>query len=346
MLSRTLIIRADASTKIGSGHLMRCIALAQFYRSNIGKVIFITRCNNDALVTRILENGFQVIRLERAYPDPEDLEAMSKILYDNSDSWVVLDGYHFDSAYQLHLKEKGCRLLVIDDMNHLDHYYADIVLNQNINAEKISYSCEQDSCLLLGTHYVLLRNEFLTNNGIKSKTPSTAHNLIVTLGGSDPINVTRPIIQALNKLKISNLHVKVIAGASHPQISSLHKEAKSSPFQIDILYNIQDMTELMTWADLAVSAGGTTCYELAFMGIPFVVIILSKNQEKIAEGLHFASAAINLGWHFSVTLDVFAKTLLFMIDNKEKRTELISNGKKLVDGFGVTRVLSQMMISL
>jgi len=345
MTSRTIIIRADASTKMGSGHLMRCIALAQSYSSNISNAIFITCCNNEALVTRIIDCGFQVVRLEKAHPNPKDWEVMSRILSDNSGCWVVLDGYHFDSAYQLHLKEKGCRLLVIDDMNHLDHYYADIVLNQNINAEKIGYSCLQDSSVLLGTRYVLLRNEFLTCNKIKTETNSTVRNLIVTLGGSDPSNATLKVIQALNKLKISDLHVKVIVGASHPQISSLHQEAKFAPFPIEIIYNVQDMTELMTWADLAVSAGGTTCWELAFLGVPFVVIVLSKNQEKIAEGLHAASAAINLGWYFSVTLDVFAVCLLSMIENRDKRTELISNAKRLVDGFGVSRVLSQMAIT-
>lgn len=346
MMSKTLIIRADASTKIGSGHLMRCIAIAQFYKSNIGNVIFITHCTNDALVTRIIDYGFQVVRLEKAYQDPDDLEITKRILCDNSGSWIVLDGYHFDPAYQLHLKEKNCRLLVIDDMNHLDHYYADIVLNQNINAEKISYSCEQDSRLLLGTRYVLLRNEFLTRNEIKIRTPFTARNLMVTLGGSDPNNVTLKIIRALNDLKITNLHVKVVAGASHPQISSLHQEAESASFPIDVLYNIHDMTELMTWADLAVSAGGTTCWELAFMGIPFIVIVLSKNQEKIAEGLNSASAAINLGWYFSVNSNAFAESLLFMIKNRGKRSELISNAKKLVDGFGVKRLLNQMAKSI
>ena len=122
MLNRTLIIRADASAKIGSGHLMRCIALAQFYKSkNMGDIIFITCCSNDALLTFIIDNGFQVVRLEKAYPDPKDLEMMSRILYDNTVSWVVLDGYHLDSAYQLNLKNKGCRLLVIDDMNPVSY---------------------------------------------------------------------------------------------------------------------------------------------------------------------------------------------------------------------------------
>ena len=343
MLNRTLIIRADASTKIGSGHLMRCIALAQFCKSNISNVIFITSCNNEALLSRIIDDGFQVVRLEKAYPDPKDLEVMSKILNDNPGSWVVLDGYHFDSGYQLHLKEKSCRLLIIDDMNHHDHYYADIVLNQNINAEEISYSCEHDSCLLLGTRYVLLRNEFLTCTKLKFETPGTVRNLMVTLGGSDPGNVTLKIIQALNKLKTSNLHVKVTAGPSHPQISSLRKAAGMAPFPIEIIHNVRKMTDLMAWADLAISAGGTTCWELAYMGVPFAVIILAKNQERIAAGLDNAMAAINLGWYSSLTSDALTECLLNLIENKDKRMALSLNGKNLVDGLGIERVQKRMV---
>jgi UDP-2,4-diacetamido-2,4,6-trideoxy-beta-L-altropyranose hydrolase len=345
MLNKTLIIRADASAKIGSGHLMRCIALAQFYKSkNMGDIIFITCCSNDALLTFIIDNGFQVVRLEKAYPDPKDLEMMSRILYDNTVSWVVLDGYHLDSAYQLNLKNKGCRLLVIDDMNHLHHYYADLLLNQNIDAENFNYSCEQNSRLLLGTRYILLRHEFLAFKERKKKNYQIARRMMVSLGGADPNNVTLEIIHSLCKLRISGFHVKVIAGPSHPQISSLRKAADMAPFPIEIFHNVRKMANFMAWADLAISAGGTTCWELAYMRVPFAVVILAKNQEKIALGLHDATAAINLGWYSSLTSEALTDCLLNLIENKDKRMELSSNGKNLVDGLGVERVQKQMVI--
>jgi UDP-2,4-diacetamido-2,4,6-trideoxy-beta-L-altropyranose hydrolase len=343
-MKQHLIIRADADVKIGSGHLMRCFAFAQGCKAIAGRITFITSCNNEVLLTRLKTNGFYIERLKKSYPSPEDWKAMSSILADDSGAWIVLDGYHFDSAYQLKIKEEGYPLMVVDDTNHLHHYYADILVNQNIDAENLNYSCEQNSRLLLGTRYILLRRELLACKERKREVSQIARKVMVTLGGSDPNNVTLKIIQTLCKLKISGLHVKVIAGPSHPQISSLHKAANLAAFPVEIFHNVRKMTDFMAWADLAISAGGSTCWELAYMGVPFAIVILSKNQEKIAAGLDNVTAAINLGWYSSLTSDALTDCLLNLIENKDKRMELSSNGKNLVDGLGVERVQQQMGI--
>ena len=343
-MTKTLIIRTDSNANIGTGHIMRCIAIAQGWQAKGGGAIFVTACNNKAVLTRLQNDGFHIMQLRESYPSPEDWQAMSRILADNSSAWIVLDGYHFDSAYQLKIKEEGYPLMVVDDTNHLHHYYADILLNQNIDAENLNYSCEQNSRLLLGTRYILLRPEFLEYNERKREVSQIARKVMVTLGGSDANNVTLKIIQTLCKLKISSLHVKVIAGPSHPQIPSLHKAANLAAFPVEIFHNVPKMTDFMAWADLAISAGGTTCWELAYMGVPFAIIILAKNQEKIAAGLDNATAAINLGWYSSLTSDALTDCLLNLIENKAKRMEFSSNGKKLVDGLGVERVQQQMEI--
>lgn len=341
---KTLLIRADSNVKMGAGHIMRCIALAQEWQAKGGRAIFITTCNNEALLTRIQNEGFQITQLKKSYPSPEDWKVMSKILKGESDTWVVVDGYHFDSLYHSRIKEEGHPLLVIDDMNHLQHYYADILLNPNIDAENLNYSYEQNSRLLLGTRYVLLRHEFLTWKEWKEEIPQVARNVMITLGGSDSNNVTLEIIHSLRKLSASGLQVKVIAGPSHPQISSLQKAANLAAFPVEIFHNVHKMTEFMAWADLAISAGGTTCWELAYMRVPYAIIILAKNQEKIAVGLDNADAAINLGWYSSLTSDALTDCLSDLIENRNKRMELIWNGKNLVDGLGVERVQKQMEI--
>ena len=131
---RSLLIRTDANSHIGTGHLMRCLALAQAWQSQGGEAVFVTECNSEGLLRRLSEEGFQVISIERPHPDPADWWLTSKVLAVYPGAWVVLDGYHFDSSYQLHIKEAEHPLLVIDDKAHLDHYYADVVLNQNIHA--------------------------------------------------------------------------------------------------------------------------------------------------------------------------------------------------------------------
>jgi UDP-2,4-diacetamido-2,4,6-trideoxy-beta-L-altropyranose hydrolase len=343
-MSKTLFIRADANLDIGTGHIMRCIALAQGWKAKGGRAVFITTCNNEAVIARLQNDGFQIVKLKKPYPNPEDWKVMSKRLKDESGAWVVMDGYHFDSSYHSRIKEEGHPLLVIDDMNHLPHYYADILLNQNIDAGNMSYSCEPNCLLLLGTRYALMRREFLAWKEWKREIPRVARNVMVTLGGSDPDNVTLEIIHSLSKLKILGLQFKVIAGPSHPQISSLRQAASKAPFPVEIFHNAKKMPDFMAWADLAISSGGTTCWELAYMKVPFATVVIAKNQEKIAAGLDDAKAAINLGWYSSLTSDALIDCLSDLIKNRDKRIKLICNGKNLVDGLGVERVQKQMVI--
>ena len=177
---------------------MRCLALAQAWKKQGGKVTFISSCESESLRNRITDEGFELVLIKESYPDPADFEiTLSTINNSNSNnSWVVLDGYHFDADYQQSIKNNGNPLLVIDDLGHLDNYVADIILNQNINAEDLNYSCETDTKLLLGTNFVLLRDEFLTYNNLKRKIPEVANKILVTMGGNDKENISfRKLIQ-------------------------------------------------------------------------------------------------------------------------------------------------------
>ena len=338
-----MLIRADSNAKMGTGHIMRCFALAQGWQSKGGKAIFATTCKNEELLARIQNEGFQIAKLKKSYPSSEDWKMMLEILKEERETWVVVDGYHFDSAYQLRVKEEAYPLMVVDDTNHLHHYYADILLNQNIDSENFSYSCEQNSRLLLGTQYVLLRREFLACKERNREIPQVACKLMVTLGGSDPNNVTLKIIHSLCKIKLPGLQVKVIAGPSHSQISSLREASSAAPFPIEIVHNAHSMANVMAWADLAISAGGSTCWELAFMGLPFLVIILAENQKAVAEGLEDAGAAVNLGWHDRITPTQLLQSLLSLAEDADARAELSKRSRTLVDGKGNERVLRELL---
>ena len=140
-----LYIRADATTNIGTGHVMRCIALSQAWKDKGGQVVFISHCESKKLQERIIAEGFDFIYIENPHPHPADLdktiETLSTMNYPSStNDWLVVDGYHFDSMYQKKIKEAGYRLLWIDDYGHADRYYADIVLNQNISADASFYT--------------------------------------------------------------------------------------------------------------------------------------------------------------------------------------------------------------
>ncbi|MFC2095146.1 UDP-2,4-diacetamido-2,4,6-trideoxy-beta-L-altropyranose hydrolase [Candidatus Bipolaricaulota bacterium] len=338
MNERSLLIRADANSLMGTGHLMRCLALAQSWKDSGGEVTFITACDSAGLLQRLTDEGFNVIRLGGAHPDPADWTSTSQVLAEHPNAWVVLDGYHFDTAYQIRVKDAGHRLLVIDDMADLEHYYADIVLNQNLHAEGLQYSCEPYTQLLLGSRYVLLRREFLTWSNWRREIPDLARKVLVTLGCGDPDNVTVKVIRAIGSLSSEDLDVRIVVEPSSPQTALLNEAIDRLPFNIHLLPFVEDMPGLMAWADMAVSGGGSTCWEMAFMGLPNVVVVLADNQRSIAEYLDKMGVSIDLGWHESVSAENVLKALSTIMNSRRQRIVNAEKGRNLIDGEGVARL--------
>ena len=351
----SLVVRADSTTQIGIGHIMRCIALAQAWQDNGGDVTFLSYCESVGLRKRIMDEGFDFVPIEKPYPDPNDLKRTLLILSNSTNPtnrtnptnltptpWLVIDGYHFTSDYQRQVKEAGHRLLVIDDMAHFDHYYADVVLNQNINAETLQYSCEPYTRLLLGTRYVLLRREFLGWKGWKREIPPVARKVLVTLGGGDPDNVTLKVINALKKLKISDLDVRIVVGPSNPHLPDLRNAVRYAPCPMHCVENASKMPELMAWADIAVSAGGSTCWEMAFMGLPSLIITVANNQHGVGTYLKQAGAGVHLGWFEDLRVESLAEQCNIVIYNRIMRAGFYKAGKKLVSGNGVAEIITIM----
>jgi UDP-2,4-diacetamido-2,4,6-trideoxy-beta-L-altropyranose hydrolase len=335
----TLIVRADANARMGTGHLMRCLALAQGWQAQGGEAIFITACDSDGLLQRLSDEGFQTVVLECAYPDPDDWKATAQVLAAHPEAWVVLDGYHFDPAYQRRVKETGHRLLVIDDMAHLEHYYADVVLNQNIHAEELQYACAPYTRLLLGTEYVLLRREFWPWRGWQREIPEIARKVLVTLGGSDPDNATLKVIQALQEVPIEGLEAVVVVGGSNPHFETLQSAICHSRFTIRLESNVTNMPELMAWADIAIAAGGSTCWELAFMGLPTITLVLAANQKLAARALAEQGVSVCLGEGTNATLQGIQRAVSQLTKDHDTRQIMAQKGQCLVDGTGVVKVV-------
>lgn len=338
-----ILIRADANTQMGIGHLMRCLAIAQAWQANGGNATFLSACESDALRQRVASAGIGFIPLERAHPDSADLGMTLAQLERLDSSWLVVDGYHFDPAYQQSVRTPGYRLLVIDDTAHLPYYHADVLLNQNIKAERLAYRYDPDTLLLLGTSYALLRPEFLSWRGWHRCIRDVARQVLVMMGGGDPDNVTMKVIQALQQVDIPDLKAKIVVGPANPHLEILCQAARSSGGRIEIMADVSDMPELMAWADVAVSAGGSTCLELAFMGLPTVVLVVAHNQRETTEGLQKAGAAVSLGWHERVDGERITDEITALCRDPDQRRELSQNGRRLVDGRGTERLLGLML---
>jgi UDP-2,4-diacetamido-2,4,6-trideoxy-beta-L-altropyranose hydrolase len=343
-----LIIRADANSVIGTGHIMRCIALAQSWRDHGGKVKFITYCSNSFLINRIVDEGFSLYQLEKSYPDSSEEYSFDEYTPDsrckkNKNNWIVLDGYHFDSEYQTAAEKTGYKVMIIDDMAHLSIYHADILINQNISAKKQIYNVDSNTKLLLGSRYVMLRKEFLQFKKQNSAKIGEVKNILVTLGGADTENVTLIVLKALIRLVQSDLKIKIVVGPLNPNLQTIKNKIRKSNKDIEVLTSVKEMPSLISWADVAVSGGGSTCWELAFYGLPFLVVVLAKNQMDIAAGLSAAGAAINLGWHRELKEDYILKRIKNLIEDLDMRYFLSQNSRNLIDGQGAERIIKEMV---
>jgi UDP-2,4-diacetamido-2,4,6-trideoxy-beta-L-altropyranose hydrolase len=339
----SLIIRTDANSQIGTGHFMRCLTLAQSWRSRGGKVLFVTTCSNEDLLRHLKAGKIQIVRVAHAHPNPADWEQTHRILDSNSAAWVVLDGYHFDSGYQKKIKKIGSQLMVIDDMAHIDKYYADIILNQNINAGRLNYDVEPCTRLFMGPQYALLRPEFTKRSDRRQPTPQVARKLLITLGGADPDNKTLHVMQAVQQTNIDDLEVVVVIGSANPYRQLLQSVGHASRIPYRWVVNTTEMAELMAWADLSISAGGSTCLELAHMGVPTLCVILAENQQLLVEGLAEAGAAVNLGWYRDLPPLKIAQSLESLALAASVREDMTQQGRNLVDGKGTERVLLALL---
>lgn len=344
-----LIIRADSTAKIGTGHIMRCLALAQAWQDQDGKVTFISHCESDALRQRLIEEGMNFINIEKSHPDPGDLEYTMRILDDISNqhpgktAWLVIDGYHFDATYQKRIKDTGYKILWIDDYGHSDHYYADLVLNQNISANASLYAhCEPYTQLLLGTRYTLLRREFKQWQGWQREIPTVARKVLVTMGGSDPDNVTLKVLRALKLVHVIGIEAIIVIGPANPNLALLEFEIVNHS-NFHLVTNASNMPELMAWADLAVSAGGSTCWEMALLGLPNMIMYFADNQRLISEKLHESGAALSMGWSHQLTIESITQNIEDSLLSQERRKGRSTKSQDLVDGAGAQRVCREII---
>ena len=338
-----LVIRADCDAEIGNGHVMRCLGMAQAWVDAGGAVTFVTAINAPTLEARLRSEDIEVIRLAVQPGNEHDAIQTTEVARGKKAPWIVVDGYHFGTDYQRIIKDAGLQILFIDDTGHAEFYYADIVLNQNVYAYEDLYAKRDPSTrLLLGPRYILLRREFWKWKGWRREVSDEAHRVLVTLGGGDPANVTLRVVNALKGIDFSGLEAKIVVGPSNPHTETLQHTLRSAPCSLNIVQGVEDMADLIAWADMAISGGGTTCWELAFMGLPSVIFALAENQRSVTEALHSLEIAQSLGWFAGIKESVVTRALKeLMLDSKRRKT-MADRGQQLVDGVGIDRVISAM----
>lgn len=319
---------------------MRCLALAQVWKRAGGRVTFLIPEGSPAIERRIRLEGCCLKSLASSFFP----QAVVDYMRQTTPCAVVLDGYGFGSREQSALSAANHQVLAIDDFGQSTEYPVRWILNQNPQAGRDLYARRGiQTRLLLGSEFALLRQEFRPWLNWKRTVPRHASRILITIGGSDPDNLSSQILESLSHLKEANLEVVLVAGGSNPYLKDLQSAVDSSQTRVRMVTNTLDMPALMAWADVAISGAGGTAYELCYMGLPALLFVIADNQQGIAESLSNLSAAVNAGWARDFDALSFAERLRQLIGSQSARQALSTRARELVDGLGADRVRAALV---
>lgn len=340
-----LLVRADAGATVGIGHVMRCLALAQAWQDAGGEVLFLSADMQANLRGRLTGERIALSDLDAASGGPADAAQTAELARRSGASWIVVDGYQFSATYQHAVKSAGHRLLWIDDLARDAPYTADLILNQSEDADEAMYPDRAaTTLLLLGTQFVLLRREFHRWLEWRRPPAGSSRKILVTMGGADEANVTAKAVEALSQIEGSDVETRVIIGPSNPNRAAIESVAGGLGW-LRVESAVADMPALMAWADIAVTAGGTTCWELAFMQLPFVAVAVAPNQIRGVERVEEIGIGLSLGWHSEVTGPDLATAVAGLLEDRDRRDRMAARGRQVVDGGGARRVVDRMLQS-
>lgn len=311
-----IIIRTDSSVHIGTGHVMRCLTLADELRKNGANIEFICRKLEGNIINIIENQGYIVNILPKPEQNENELTGYTKWLgvkweidaeqtkailkSKNKIDLLIIDHYALDIKWESQLRNFTKRIMVIDDLANREHD-TDILLDQNYvenMATRYDKLVPPFCKKLLGPEYVLIRPEFYEVRANLRERDGTIKRILIFFGGSDPTNETTKAIKAVEKLNRPEIEVDVVIGASNPHKKEIKKSCDNLSFNYH--YQVNNMAELMAKADLAIGAGGATTWERCFLGLPSICIIVADNQKEIIKYLDREELLINLGWNYNV----------------------------------------------
>jgi UDP-2,4-diacetamido-2,4,6-trideoxy-beta-L-altropyranose hydrolase len=352
-----IVFRVDASVQMGTGHVMRCLALASELKAHGANVSFICRTLEGHLCELIEREGYQVFRLPQAQNNEyiekltshshwlevnwrTDAEQTIQIIKDiQTVDWIIIDHYAIEKQWEEVIRPYVKKIMVIDDLADRKHE-CDLILDQNfyMNMETryshlVPIYCKQ----LLGPKYSLLRPEF-NKARIKLKNrDGKVKRLLVFMGGSDPENVTEKVLKAISYLNNLKIEVDVIVGSNNKNKERIKKICENH-LNFHYYYQVENIEEFMLNADLSIGAGGTTTWERCHLGLPSIVLTIASNQEEISQNLADKQCIIYLGRASEVTEKELSLKLKELINNDELLLNISKNAMQMVDGLGRERI--------
>lgn len=363
---KRVVIRVDASTEMGMGHLMRCLSLAGVLADDGAAVLFLLRSHAAGLVQLIEGEGHAV----RLLPDPANRpdealadgnvharwlptswkhdaeQTLAAVDRFGRVDWLIVDHYALDGRWERMLRERVPRILAIDDLADRNHD-CDMLLDQNLVLEmdsrydgRVPPGCR----MLLGPGYALLRAEFAQKRNSLMPRNGEVGRILVGFGGSDLGNETAKALAAIKSLHCPALAVDVVIGLTNPNADSLALLCGEMPMT-RLHRGAGNMAELMENVGLAIGAGGIMSWERCCLGLPTIAVDIADNQIGALKALSKAGAAIYLGSATSTTERQIANAIKLLIGDAARARAMGETSLALVDGEGASRVMAEIRLA-
>lgn len=343
-----VLIRADASLVIGSGHVMRCLTLADQLRSKGMNVAFVCRNVPGKMFELLTARGYQTVAIEGNWSQQFDAEETIHIagrLFPDGLDWIVVDNYELDIAWESRLRAHTRKFMVIDDLANR-HHGCDLLLDQNYyrDLDQRYKGLVPEQCItLLGPSYLLLRPEFVAERQRLRNRDGVVRRIMIFFGGSDSTNQTKKAIEALRLLNRSDIHVDIVIGSANPFRNEIERLC-STTSNLTFHCQVSNMAELISSVDLAIGAGGSSMWERCFLGLPALTVVFAANQEQTTEDVAETGAIKYLGWADKLTPVDYAFAINEMIANPQEVQNISCAAHKLI---GENRVsVSDAMFSM
>ncbi|TWB38580.1 UDP-2,4-diacetamido-2,4,6-trideoxy-beta-L-altropyranose hydrolase [Nitrospirillum pindoramense] len=348
----TVLIRADATASMGTGHVMRCLSVAEALAERGATPLFAAVDLPPALARRLDTAGFAVALLPGPASGPGDLAGLAAEMVHRGARAVILDGYHFTDAYRAGLAARmatqGAPVMAFDDGPGTRPLHAGLIVNPGAAVDQAAYrAANPDAVLALGPAYAPLRAEFRRARGQALPLLEQRRRLLLTFGGTDPAGLTLPCLKRLAPALPEGVGMDVVVGGSNPNTDCIRTAGESFPNTV-VHVETPRMADLMRDAGLALSAAGGTLGELACLAVPILLVVVADNQASSA-GAVAASAKARVidarGMDKAEAAERITAATLALWADSDARAALshrIADGQS-VDGMGAVRIASALL---
>jgi len=330
------VFRADASVELGSGHVMRCLTLAGSLAELGWDCGFAARPGSPEAAPALGSAGYAIHLLE---DDPGAEASALRRRWPDGVDWLVVDHYGRDGAFESACRPWAKHILALDDLADRPHD-CDLLLDQTLNRVPADYAgLVPDGCRLqLGARFALLRPEFaaLRNRSLAAQRGKASPlRLLVSLGGTDPQNVTAAVLDAIARSGVAAA-VDVVMGGGSPGLAEIRARVAATPGH-KLHVSPANLGELMAGADLAIGAAGTSSWERCCLGLPTILLVLAANQRDNAEQLFAAGAVRVVAPDDGDIADSIARALKELAGDPGALEAMSGRAAALCDGQGALR---------